>query len=195
MLQAIITRYTNVSSEWLLIGIGEPFKPGTSKNGHLSVSRPDQEIKTFEIPGECKKESQNVPLYNIEAVAGLVPLFEDSLKQTPIGVINIPNLPVVDGAVHITGDSMYPLFKSGDIVLYKRIFDIQNGIFYGEIYLLSLDVDGEEYVTVKYIQKSELPDHVKLVSYNSHHSERDIKISSIRAIAFIKASIRYFSMK
>ena len=55
---------------------------------------------------------------------------------------------------------MYPLLKSGDIVLYKQLNDI-NDIFWGDMYLLSIDIDGEEYVTVKYIQKSERPDCVR----------------------------------
>ena len=57
---------------------------------------------------------------------------------------------------------MYPLLKSGDIVLYKQLHDIDD-IFWGDIYLLSIDIDGEEYVTVKYIQKSDREGYVKLV--------------------------------
>ena len=42
-----------------------------------------------------------------------------------------------DGAIHIVGDSMYPLLKAGDIVFYKEMsIDLQY-IFYGEMYLLS----------------------------------------------------------
>ena len=48
---------------------------------------------------------------------------------------------------------MYPLLKSGDIVLYKQLKDIGD-IFWGDMYLLSIDIDGEEYITVKYIQTS-----------------------------------------
>lgn len=138
---------------------------------------------------------QRVPLYDIEAVAGLVPLFSDSIKQAPIDYIQIPNLPKCDGAVYVTGDSMYPLLKSGDIVLYKKIRDINNCLFWGEMYLVSIDMDGEEYVTVKYIQKSDNAEYVRLVSHNQHHDDKDVLISNIRALAFIKASIRINSMK
>ncbi|MBR6662552.1 MAG: S24 family peptidase, partial [Alistipes sp.] len=108
--------------------------------------------------------------------------------------IHIPNLPKCDGAIYIVGDSMYPLLKSGDIVLYKQLQDI-NSIFWGDMYLLSIDLDGEEYITVKYIQKSEREGYVKLVSQNPHHADKDIEMSRIRAIALVKASIRMNSIR
>ncbi len=124
----------------------------------------------------------------------MVPLFQDSKSQDPIDHISIPHLPKCDGAVYVTGDSMYPLLKSGDIVLYKEIHDVANEIFWGEMYLLGIDMSGEEYVTVKYIQKSEIQGCVRLVSQNKHHQDKDVEISKIKALALVKASIRINSM-
>ena len=89
---------------------------------------------------------------------------------------------------------MYPLLKSGDIVLYKET-EFEN-IFFGEMYLLSVKLnDWEEYITVKYVQKSDQGgEYVKLVSQNSHHQPKDIHISKISALALIKASIRINTM-
>ena len=84
--------------------------------------------------------------------------------------------------------------KSGDIVLYKQLNDI-NDIFWGDMYLLSIDIDGEEYITVKYIQKSDKEGCVRLVSQNVHHADKDVEISRIRALAFVKASIRMNSIR
>lgn len=137
---------------------------------------------------------QSVPLYSIEGTAGLVPLFADRAETKPVNYIHIPNLPKCDGAIYVVGDSMYPLLKSGDIVLYKQLHDIDD-IFWGDMYLLSIDIDGEEYVTVKYIQKSDREGYVKLVSQNVHHADKDVEISRIRAIALVKASIRMNSIR
>jgi hypothetical protein len=63
------------------------------------------------------------------------------------------------------------------------------------MYLLSIDIDGEEYITVKYIQKCDRAGYVKLVSQNPHHADKEVELSRIRAIAFVKASIRMNSMK
>ena len=112
----------------------------------------------------------------------------------PIDFIHIPNLPKCDGAIYVVGDSMYPLLKSGDIVLYKQLNDL-NDIFWGDMYLLSIDIDGEEYITVKYVQKSANDGFVKLVSQNPHHADKDVAMSRIRAIALVKASIRMNSIR
>ena len=138
--------------------------------------------------------TQSVPLYNIEGTAGLVPLFFDDRNRKPVDYIHIPNLPKCDGAIYVVGDSMYPLLKSGDIVLYKQLGSIDD-IFWGDMYLLSLDLDGEEYITVKYIQKAERDDYVKLVSQNPHHADKEIAKSRIRALALVKASIRMNSIR
>jgi len=137
---------------------------------------------------------QSVPLYSIEGTAGLVPLFTDRVQMKPVNYIHIPNLPKCDGAIYIVGDSMYPLLKSGDIVLYKQLSDISD-IFWGDMYLLSIDLDGEEYITVKYIQKSDREGYVKLVSQNPHHADKEVALSRIRAIALVKASIRMNSIR
>ena len=57
-----------------------------------------------------------------------------------------------------------------------------------------MDMSGEEYITVKYIQKSEQPEFVKLVSQNKHHQDEDVEITKIKALALVKASIRINSM-
>ena len=100
-------------------------------------------------------------------------------------------LSLPEGGQHPVTD---PLLKSGDIVLYKQLGDI-NDIFWGDMYLLSIDIDGEEYVTVKYIQKSDREGYVKLVSQNPHHADKDVAINRIRAIALVKASIRMNSIR
>ena len=68
------------------------------------------------------------------------------------------------------------------------------------MYLLSIDIDGEEYITVKYVQKSEHEGYIKLVSQNQHHADKEVEISRIRAIALINIlrpflQKTYFSLK
>ncbi len=187
VLENIMATYPDLNPVWLLTGVGEMFVT----NEEIVTNK---SIETFRLKTDRNVESQQIPLYDIEAVAGLVPLFQDTNAQKPIDHISIPHLPKCDGAVYITGDSMYPLLKSGDIVLYKEVNDIKNEIFWGEMYLLSIDMSDEEYVTVKYIQKSEQPGYVKLVSQNKHHQDKDVELSRIKALALVKASIRINSM-
>lgn len=187
VLENILAVYTDLNPTWLLTGQGNIFVD----NEEILNNK---QIETYRLRTDSYVENQQIPLYDIEAVAGLVPLFQDSKAQDPIDHISIPHLPKCDGAVYVTGDSMYPLLKSGDIVLYKEIHDVANEIFWGEMYLLGIDMSGEEYVTVKYIQKSENPGCVRLVSQNKHHQDKDVELSKIKALALVKASIRINAM-
>ncbi|MCC9066369.1 S24 family peptidase [Flavobacterium piscisymbiosum] len=181
----ILHHYPEINSEWLLTGNGSMIK---EDNANIVIMNNDR--KTI----DSLHMSQEIPLYDLEAVAGLRELFNSGKPQRVLDTIKIPNLPKCDGAISVTGDSMYPLLKSGDIVLYKET-EFEN-IFFGEMYLLSVKLnDWEEYITVKYVQKSDQgSDFVKLVSQNSHHQPKDIHISKISALALIKASIRINTM-
>lgn len=176
-----------LSVEWLVTGRGEMYR---RKSTHPALAEP---LNDYSLLGEKKHVDQEVPLYDFTAAAGLQKLFGN--QQNILNYISVPNLPKCDGAIYITGDSMYPLLKSGDIVLYKQVHDILNGIFWGEMYLLSILVDDEDLTTVKYIQKSDLgSEYIRLVSQNQHHSPKDVPLKSVRALASVKASIRINSM-
>ena len=151
--------------------------------------------KVFKLRTDRLIDRQQIPIYDMEAVAGLVPLFADQYSQSIVEVMETTLIPKCDGGLRIVGDSMYPLLKSGDIVFYKQVHDIMHSIIWGEMYLISFDIDGDEYVSVKYLQKSDIPDHIVLVSYNEHHKPMEIHINRIRALAFIKASLRLNSLK
>ena len=151
--------------------------------------------KVFKLRTDRLIDRQQIPIYDMEAVAGLVPLFADQYSQSIVEVMETTLIPKCDGGLRIVGDSMYPLLKSGDIVFYKQVHDIMHSIIWGEMYLISFDIDGDEYVSVKYLQKSDTPDHIVLVSYNEYHKPMEIHINRIRALAFIKASLRLNSLK
>ena len=172
----ILVQDFNVNPDWIETGEGKMFN-----------SEPD--LTPFNLRTDRSLPLQSVPLYSIEGTAGLVPLFEQQKEVEPINYINIPNLPKCDGAIYVVGDSMYPLLKSGDIILYKQLNDVRD-VFWGDMYLLSIDMEGEEYITVKYVQKSEHEGYIRLVSQNQHHADKEIEMNRIRAIALIKASIR-----
>ena len=129
-------------------------------------------------------DDRSVTLYDITAAANLKTLFTNK-QQYALGKIWIPNISVCDGAVYVNGDSMYPILKSGDIIGYKEISSFDN-VIYGEIYLVSFMIDGDEYLAVKYVNRSEQEGHLKLVSYNTHHEPMDIPFASINAMAIVK---------
>lgn len=180
ILNQILENNPDVNPEWLLTGKGEMLK----KNYEVQL--------IHKPPYREPVSDSDINLYDIDAAANLQTIFSNS-QQNIIGKIKIPNLPRCDGAIYIRGDSMYPLLKSGDIIIFKQINDFQN-VTFGEMYLIDFSMDGDDYLVVKYINRSEKEGYIKLISYNPHFDPMDIPISSIRAIALVKASIRLNTM-
>lgn len=181
-IQSVVENFPLYSEGWLLTGKGSMMKDH-SKSA-------DKRHKPF-YAGK-KIEEQSVYLYDINAAANLKTLFR-MRGQNVLGEIKIPNLPKCDGALYVKGDSMYPLIKSGDMIVYKEIKSLDD-IIYGEMYLMSFDLNGDKYLTLKYVNKSEEQDCFKLVSYNQYHAPMDVHKSKIDALAIVKASIRLNTM-
>ncbi len=179
----ILVQEYNVNPEWLDTGKGEMFNARNNESVFINRRRTDNTLPL-----------QSIPLYSmVEATAGLVPLFSNKSELQPQDYIHIPNMPKCDGAIYVVGDSMYPLIKSGDIVLYKQLNNIED-VFWGDMYLLSIDIEGDEYIAVKYVQKASDPNRIKLVSQNPHHADKEVAVEDIKAIAMVKASIRMNSI-
>lgn len=177
----ILASYEDLNAEWLLTGKG-------------SMLKDENNIQVLHKPpySECHDE-QIVFLYDVNAAANLKTLLINK-NQNILGRIVIPDAPKCDGAVYVNGDSMYPLLKSGDIIAYKEVGNFDY-LIYGEMYLISFDMDGDEFLTVKYIKRSDSTDCITLVSYNTHHEPMDIPKSCIKALAIIKFSIRKNTMR
>lgn len=207
----------NISPGWLLTGEGNMLKSheqndecqsqahpygddfstdkGT-KNPDNEQIKPAQKSSYTSLVNSKTKEVlhaiSSFPLYNIDASAGLNKLFIGDSEL--LGQISIPNAPRCDGAVYVIGDSMYPLLKSGDIIAYRQVYNLDS-IIYGEIYLIQLENDGDISIVVKYVKRSEKgDDYIKLVSYNKEHDPKDVPLSWVRAIARVTLTIRKFSI-
>jgi transcriptional regulator with XRE-family HTH domain len=73
----ILVQELNVNPTWIETGKGEMF------NADPALS------SSFAHGGEMAMPLQSVPLYSIEATAGLVPLFEQQSNYVPINYIHI----------------------------------------------------------------------------------------------------------
>lgn len=183
-IERISLNFPDLNIGWLLTGEGEMIIPSTSVE-------PQQ---TFQLRTDRTIPVQEIPLYDFDAAAGLVAIFNE-MHADPVDYLRIPNLPAVDGAIFVRGDSMSPLLKSGDIVMYKKKELSIDSILWGEIYLLSFQTDGDSYTAVKYIRKSETPGMVCLASFNPSFAPKDIPMSAITALALVKASLTFHTME
>lgn len=182
-IQAFLDRFGYYSKDWILTGEGSIFSDG----------------RQFFTPGstpqsESPIEYQDIPLYDYSGNVGLSAFLNEQTPR-PIDFLRIPNHPPVDGAIYVRGESMSPLIKSGDMVMYKKKDLSLDGFLWGEIYLLSFISGSDTYTAVRYIQQSSSPDMVRLVSYNPSFPAIDISFSSITALALIKASLTFHTME
>lgn len=185
--EKILYAYPELNPDWLLTGRGSMLKEEYTQP---MEAKDTPQIQILHHPKVADKviEQQSIPVYDVEAAANLKTVF-DNKTQNILGEITMPNIPRCDGAIYVRGDSMYPLLKSGDIVGYKEIFNFEN-VIYGEMYIVAYDIEGDEYVCVKYVNHSERDGYIKLVSYNPHHDPKDIPVERINAMALVKFSIR-----
>jgi transcriptional regulator with XRE-family HTH domain len=185
ILTKIVSKY-GVTYDYILEG------SESKRENQPALNVVKESFQKYSGKSEKHLPEQLLPLYNIVATAGMVSLFADNANSQPVDTMKIPNLPRCDGAMFIKGDSMYPLLKSGDLVVYKQVPVEYDSILWGHMYLCGIEMNDDEYISVKYIQKSDRgPDHVCLVSQNEHHQSRDILLKNIKALALIKGSFRY----
>lgn len=181
----VINKLDGVDLNWLLTGRGTP----VHRENHCDDALASGEVQMLHIPRAAEAmDDRSVTLYDVTAAANLRTLLTNK-HQYALGQIVIPNIPSCDGAICVSGDSMYPVLKSGDILGFKEIHNFENIIF-GEMYLVAFNLDGDDYLTVKYVNRSEREGCIRLVSYNQYHSPQDIALTDITAMAIVKFSIR-----
>ena len=184
-LENVLNAFPDLSREWLLYGEGEMLKKpsNTVEPSKVFSLKSDQEIPDL----------QRIPLYELTATAGLVAIFQDA-APVPDDYISVPGLPPVDGAIFVRGDSMTPVLKSGDIIIYKKMELSEDSILWGQIYLLSYSNESDCFTVVKYLRHSDKAGFVRLVSENNFYDPLEIPASSITALALVKASITFHTI-
>lgn len=182
-LASISSIYPDASMRWLLLGEGE------------AIIRPSNNLNVLERPSKysTKIEFQEVPIYDFEASASFQSSFSDFTVDEIKEIMVLPRLSKVDGGAYISGNSMEPVARHGDLVAYKELFDAPSSILWGEIYLVALNIEGEHYILLKYLYPSPLgSDFIRLVSENeAQHPAKEVPLKSIQAIAIVKAICSY----
>lgn len=168
-----LARVYGANPQWLETGRGEMF----TKRWDFT------EATSGEAP-------ERIPLYTLSPDLTFSALLDDPDAHPADDYASIPGLPRCDGALAVPGDSMYPLLSPGDLVFYRQVRDVENAVFWGEMYLLSFEMAGGEYATLRYLHHAERPGHVRMTSENPRYPQQELPLNRIRALAFVCASLR-----
>lgn len=177
-LSRIVENFPNYSAEWLLSGTG--------------VSN-IKDVTRFNPASERGSETTLIPVYEISAAAGFSTIYNDEPRAQE-KFLSIPDLPPVDGAIYARGDSMSPLISSGDIVVFKIVEISVNSILWGNIYIVSYTLDGNDFTVLKYIRRSPKAGYIRLESFNVRYNAQDIPANAITALALVKASVSFHTI-
>jgi phage repressor protein C with HTH and peptisase S24 domain len=130
-----------------------------------------------------------IPYYDVDVSAGKIALFDDN-KEVPKSYVSFPAFDDCDFAINIWGDSMYPKYRNGDVIICKEIHDWKSFVQYGEVYLVvTLGKQGDSQRFVKFVRKSDKRDHFKMVSENQKHDDFDVSIGDIRKMYIVKGKL------
>ncbi len=120
---------------------------------------------------------------DVDATAGGVTLFDDMVSSQYID-LSIPEFRDCTDAVNLYGDSMLPLYKSGQIIILKEWKE--SFIDYGNVYLV---VTKKGNRMVKYLRRGSDAQHVLCVSENRDFDSFEIMMEDILCLYLVKGSI------
>lgn len=189
-LDKIETTYPDLNMTWLMTGSGSMIREDAPKavEPTLEPSAKEMNVEPVAQPAETPKGA--VMLYDTLAAANTSHGFSKDINQ-PLGMVFFPGMPECDNCVLAWGDSMYPVYKNGDIIGIKFLPKGRPSFLWGEAYVINfVDSNGEDMLVIKYVKKSEKgDDYIKLVSENDFYDPIDIPLASIRYSARVKWSI------
>ena len=133
----ISMKFPALNMNWLLTGRGDMFLSKNALQVSESTSFLEADMKNY------------IPLYDLAATAGSSIKFWESEENILDLIPRKFGMRDCDIALHIYGDSMYPIYRAGDVVLLKEIWK-RDLINYGQVYVIIT----EEHRFVKYVMRT-----------------------------------------
>jgi phage repressor protein C with HTH and peptisase S24 domain len=168
-IEAIKQAFPEINTTWLLSGEGSMYHGQEQDN-----------LVTIPV---TESSQRGIAYYNFEVSAGPIEMFHDDKEVAER--IFIPGFNDCDMAINVWGDSMYPHYVAGDIILAKQIHD-KSIILYGEAYLIIT----KELRVLKIIKKHEDPSKVILRSANDNYDDVDLERDKILNLYLVKGKVK-----
>lgn len=173
----------SISKVWLVSGVGNVMR---SPNKSKQVYNAYQEDETLKVEESTENTylKNSIPLIPIDAMAGIAS-GDIQIMEYEAERFIIPTFKGADYLISVKGSSMYPKYNSGDIVACKQL-TIDTFFQWNKVYVL----DTEQGALIKRICKSDLDNHIRIVSDNISYEPFDLHLKKIRSIAIVIGVIR-----
>lgn len=168
----ILAKYQDLNRVWLLTGEGE-----------MLISH---EPKVVQHPNSVKG---NIRYWEDVAATGGSLEFLENPDEHKTKWLHLPHFSDCTDAVNIYGESMFPLYKNGEIIILKAWNE--SFIDYGNVYLI---VTRNGHRMVKYLHKSPNENKVICQSENSKFDSFEIDKSDILRLFLVRGKVTQNSM-
>lgn len=179
----IIETYTKIDPKWLLTGEGSMLQ--AAQQAEPTVPKHRIEIARHAPHGS----SEGIPLIPLDAVAGFPADSGGGVRMEDCERYVIPEFENkgANFLIRVSGDSMVPLYYSGDLLACRKITDIRF-FQWGTVYVL----ETSQGVLVKRVQESvDHADSILCVSENSSvHHPFLLPRDDIRSLSIIVGLVR-----
>jgi repressor LexA len=154
--------------------------------------------KGTRVPEAAEGAPGEIPFYDALAVGGMTLLADDSPVNSYVRMIQPGTFfKNAEGALQITGHSMFPKYPSGCVVAFKYSTRWKELIIWGEDYVIELS----DRRILKRVEKSEVKGCIKAVSYNVNKENKytydpiDIPVEEIRRMYMVLGKIELEAMQ
>lgn len=191
-IQNIVSLF-DINAEWLLIGKGDMLKvsstPSTPSSPSIHQDTPQQKSVGLKIQKVEPSSGRGIPLIPLDAIAGFPVDPNESVYLENCERYVVPEFENkgANFLIRVSGDSMIPLYYSGDLLACRKITDIRF-FQWGTIYV----IETSQGILVKRVQESENhEDCILCVSENSSvHKPFLLPRDDIRSLSVIVGLIR-----
>lgn len=171
-LEKILITYPDLSHEWLLTGRGEMLADGGEEQPKHTAHLADN-------------QQEGIPLIPIDAMAGAL-VGETVVLDYECERYVVPAFKGADFLIRINGSSMYPSYRSGDIVACQRVPMTDLFFQWNRTYV----IDTNQGALIKRIKPGSDRQHVLIVSDNKDYDPFELPMGAIYAVALVIGTIR-----
>lgn len=183
----IIETFPEIDPKWLLTGEGTMLSPSSAASNSITPSKSSPSIPTAHHAPQGSKTG--IPLIPLDAVAGFPAESGGGVRLEDCERYVIPEFENkgANFLIRVSGDSMVPLYYSGDLLACRKITDIRF-FQWGTVYVL----ETSQGVLVKRVQESaDHADSILCVSENSSvHHPFLLPRDDIRSLSIIVGLVR-----